>query len=570
MRRRDHTAVTVNEDDDYVVSSSSHEGPDSKAKYTSPDDLCLINDSCLRCGVCCCLRPCRRRGALDLYRVFMSCACCVAASVVVILLVLGAFHPTQSAYLDVDPFFAISPGAAAFERCTTTVRDVDVSFIGGDFLDGRVKDAEWCCRYCSHIGRCNAWTFVDFTSHCWLKDLGRERVKVARLEGHISGTNDVARHGLAHRSMLQRVAAEESEGAALVERLHREDSAELVVALTVIPQRLPHLAATLRSIRLQTAQPDRVLLVLPRTWRRFDDGAVKDAISANGGDADDPPTMRTIARWTIAVAAVEAELRKLTLIDVNRAGARLEIVRVEEDLGPATALLGALDAVKSDDDVIVTLEDDTGYGAGTLANLLRHHLGSKLKLRDSAVAHAGFILRRDNAHRGSLSGSSGGIAARSTSEEGGLLRPIGHENIEYVHTVSSPTQVEVAEGFRGVLYRRRFFLPPRVRSGAVLTLGATQASSRLGGLIRIRKREAIVHCANELIAGALYRGGTRTFVVPGTPDTSYWNVPISSDLDAIIGREEEGGGTSDKRYLQQLEQALLLEDLIAEKIFVQL
>ena len=67
MRRRDHTAVTVNEDDDYVVSSLSHEGSDSKAKYTSPDDLCLINDSCLRCGVCCCLRPCRRRGALDLY-----------------------------------------------------------------------------------------------------------------------------------------------------------------------------------------------------------------------------------------------------------------------------------------------------------------------------------------------------------------------------------------------------------------------------------------------------------------------------------------------------------------------
>ena len=558
---------------------ASPDEPDEKpARYASPDDLYLVNDSCLRCGLCCCLSACRRQNRLDLYKVFMGCACCIGAALVLIVATLGFYQPTRAAYLNVDPFFALSPWATSFTPCTSKVRDADATFIGGDFLDGAVKSEEWCCRYCEHIGRCTGWTFVEFTSHCWLKDLGRERVRVARLEGHVSGTNDVARHGRAHRAMLKRVAAAQVEGAALVARLHNE-GAELVVALTVIPRRLPHLAATLRSIRMQTAQADRVLVVVPKSWKRFDAAAAQRArdAAAGFGGAEESSTTRTIALWDAASRAVEEELAKLRVVDANRAavgtsgGARsgrkkkVEIVRAEEDLGPATALVGALGAVHSDDDVIVTLEDDTGYGVATVANLLKHHLGSAGGrsaggLRDAAVAHNGYVLRRGPK-------DPSGLTPGTTAD--GLLRPIGHENIKTVHAVTAPTQVDVAETFRGVLYRRRMFLPPRVRSGAVRASGAHDAAERVAALVRKRKHDAVLRCANELIAAALYISRTRTFVVPGTPDTAYWNVPIAADLEPLIGREGQGGGAaSDGRFMQLREQALLLEDLVAETIFV--
>ena len=548
---------------------SADEPADKPTRYVSPDDLYLVNDSCLRCGLCSCLSVCRRRNMLDLYKVFMGCACCIGAALVLIVATLGLYQPTRAAYLNVDPFFALSPYATSFTPCSSKVRDTDVTFIGGDFLDGNVKSEEWCCRYCEHIGRCTGWTFVEFTSHCWLKDLGRERVRVARLEGHVSGTNDVARHGRAHRAMLKRVSAAQVEGAALVARLHAE-GAELVVALTVIPQRLPHLAATLRSIRMQTAQADRVLVVVPKSWKRFDAAAAQRAQEEAGGvdGSEDSSTTRTIASLEVTNRAVDTELEKLGAIDANLSGTKVEIVRAKEDLGPATALIGALGAVRSDDDIIVTVEDDTGYGVATVANLLKHHLGSSSAgsgrssggLRDAAVAHNGYTLRRG-------AKDPSGLTPDTTTD--GLLRPIGHENIKVVHKVSAPTQVDVAEGFRGVLYRRRMFLPPRVRSGAVRAVGAHDAAERVAALVRKRKRDAALRCANELVAAALYVSRTRTFVVPGTPDTEYWNVPIAADLEPLIGREEEGGGaTSDGRYMQLREQALLLEDLVAETIFV--
>ena len=102
----------------------------------------------------------------------------------------------------------------------------------------------------------------------------------------------------------------------------------LAVSLTSIPPRLPHIGPTLASILDQRPRPDRVLLCLPRRYRRFP-GAVA------------PPALP----------------------------AGVEILWSEEDHGPAGKALVAARTIEGQGARLVYCDDDWIYGPGWLAAL---------------------------------------------------------------------------------------------------------------------------------------------------------------------------------------------------------
>jgi hypothetical protein len=101
-----------------------------------------------------------------------------------------------------------------------------------------------------------------------------------------------------------------------------------VVALTSIPPRLPYLGPTLASILGQRPAPDRVLLCLPRRYRRFP-GPVEAPALPDG----------------------------------------VEVLWSDADLGPATKALAPARALAGTGAALVYCDDDWIYGPGWLAAL---------------------------------------------------------------------------------------------------------------------------------------------------------------------------------------------------------
>ncbi len=95
----------------------------------------------------------------------------------------------------------------------------------------------------------------------------------------------------------------------------------LIVSLSSIPSRFGLLEPTLNCLLRQSARPDRILLHIPRRYRRFPDW--------DGRLPEVPPGV--------------------------------EIVRVEEDLGPATKVLFAAQAHRGQDVDILLCDDDRRY-----------------------------------------------------------------------------------------------------------------------------------------------------------------------------------------------------------------
>lgn len=102
----------------------------------------------------------------------------------------------------------------------------------------------------------------------------------------------------------------------------------LVVSLTSIPPRLPHIAPTLASILGQRPRPDRVLLCLPRRYRRFP-GAVHVPALPEG----------------------------------------VEVLWADRDFGPATKALAPAGTLAGSGARLVYCDDDWIYGPGWLAAL---------------------------------------------------------------------------------------------------------------------------------------------------------------------------------------------------------
>jgi hypothetical protein len=114
------------------------------------------------------------------------------------------------------------------------------------------------------------------------------------------------------------------------------DHLPLLVSLTTTPSRLPHIRPTLDSLFEQTLTPDRVLLCLP-TWSKREN---------------------TRYCWPVWLSAYVP---------------RLQIVECQEDFGPGTKLLGALDHMQ-DPSCLIIADDDMRYKRSFLEILYQHQI----------------------------------------------------------------------------------------------------------------------------------------------------------------------------------------------------
>ena len=119
------------------------------------------------------------------------------------------------------------------------------------------------------------------------------------------------------------------------------------VALTSIPPRLPRIGPVLESLLAQRPAPARVLLCLPHRWQRFPGVVSLPALPAGG-----------------------------------------ELIRVEEDLGPATKALGAAPLLAGRHRRLIWCDDDWLMPPGWAAALLGAQRPGE------AVAASGFAVAR--------------------------------------------------------------------------------------------------------------------------------------------------------------------------------
>ena len=106
----------------------------------------------------------------------------------------------------------------------------------------------------------------------------------------------------------------------------------LIITLSSIPPRFPELGATLQCLLRQSAKADRILLHIPYRYRRFPE-------------------------WDGVLPEVPDGV---------------EIVRVEEDLGPATKILPAAKVFRDTDCDLLFCDDDRAYPPGWAARFLRN------------------------------------------------------------------------------------------------------------------------------------------------------------------------------------------------------
>jgi hypothetical protein len=117
----------------------------------------------------------------------------------------------------------------------------------------------------------------------------------------------------------------------LTEDIHAQSSADgassasqrprIYVGLTTIPPRMPNIERCIESLVAQTVPADKILLCIPARYRRF-------------GDPGRLP------------------------FDPDRFGGRVEIVRLPEDFGPGTKLLGSFGRAARDRAELLVLADD--------------------------------------------------------------------------------------------------------------------------------------------------------------------------------------------------------------------
>jgi hypothetical protein len=141
----------------------------------------------------------------------------------------------------------------------------------------------------------------------------------------------------------------------------------VVMTLTTLPHRLPHLAPVLLSLLHQHIRPDQVYLNLPTSYRRtFNSTASPGALSAQ---------------------QIPNEILQLALNDPV-----LKIRLLTTDHGPATKLFPTLEEENDPSTLIVTVDDDMVYKPTQLQLLLTAYF----RYPHAAYGHAGQLIDDDS------------------------------------------------------------------------------------------------------------------------------------------------------------------------------
>ena len=184
------------------------------------------------------------------------------------------------------------------------------------------------------------------------------------------------------------------------------DRSDIVICLTTIPSRLPHIDATLKSLLYQTRAPLKIRLHLPRMSRREK-------------TLYDPPS------WLRSLKAVE-------------------IVPCD-DYGPATKLIPAL-YDEAPDTKLLVVDDDKLYPP----NLVAHFETAAKTFPDSALGSSGWIVPADLTDR--------------TVTLWRNWRGVPPARLKATR-VRRPEPVDIIQGHSGYLVRPRFFEPDRLIAG---------------------------------------------------------------------------------------------------------
>lgn len=123
-----------------------------------------------------------------------------------------------------------------------------------------------------------------------------------------------------------------------------------IITLSTIPPRFADIGPTLRSLLDQRSRPEAVELYIPRSYRRFPQW---------GGGLPDVPQ-------------------------------GVKIVRVDEDLGPATKILPAVKAYKGQDIELLFVDDDHHYSPDWAGRVLK----LRRKLPNTALCASGLTVEK--------------------------------------------------------------------------------------------------------------------------------------------------------------------------------
>tara|TARA_Y100000310_G_C20642348_1_gene794663 strand:- start:914 stop:1789 length:876 start_codon:yes stop_codon:yes gene_type:complete len=136
-----------------------------------------------------------------------------------------------------------------------------------------------------------------------------------------------------------------------IDRIEGKEKSDAVISLSILPARFKHFAPTLNSITDQTVLPEKIIINLPKTFRR--------------------------------------DKTNYEIPDYVKAHPLIHINWIEEDMGPATKILPTLNLFKDEaDKLIIVLDDDQIYPKGMVENYVKN---SK-DLPDAAMTLSGWTV----------------------------------------------------------------------------------------------------------------------------------------------------------------------------------
>lgn len=176
----------------------------------------------------------------------------------------------------------------------------------------------------------------------------------------------------------------------------------MIITLTTIPPRMNTIIPTLNSLLMQTADIEKIYLFIPKKYRRpeFDDYVMPDYPDG------------------------------------------IEVQVVEFDYGPATKILPAIKKFSGQDKTIIFCDDDRIYDSGWAQRLL----DASEKMPDHCIVERGFNLDRIEA--------KGKYNTKNLAYRLKRLFSLGKWKAS---AAAKPGEVDVLEGYGGVLVKPRFF-----------------------------------------------------------------------------------------------------------------
>lgn len=191
----------------------------------------------------------------------------------------------------------------------------------------------------------------------------------------------------------------------------------LIVTFTSIPPRFPHLGGLFDALAAQLDRPDRVEMYLPPSYRRF---------------PGDRPALPPLPDW-------------------------VEVIEVEEDLGPATKVLPAIERWRGKDVDLLYCDDDRAYDTGWVARMR----AARARLPGVAICEHGMNID-------AVGDFTRKKAPQPRAERNRLTEKDELESWASPDHVPSPEarqvftregHIDIMEGYRGVLVRPDTFHP---------------------------------------------------------------------------------------------------------------